>query len=362
MGRNIAFDHSDRDHFAPDASSGFRIVVAGEFNSGKSSLINLLLRQQAVPPGVSYSHMPPLRIDLQAEEDAQPVPDITMLGRDGTRSSSEHLPKSAEKARELSQITMRAHCAGLAGASLIEVSAGEDGHLSAESEAELRAADLIIWCTMGQRAWCLSEMTIVDSLPPERLAGAVLAVTRADYLDEASREHVMDRVTRMAAQTFSRIVMVDAGRAALEGSASETGWAASGGQEIFQILQAALADPGQAEAPAHGPALVEDDDVAAALASDAAIHRAWCDEMEAIRALLLDTIRPGERAPHQVILQRLSHVVEQLPEPGPDGPQLAAIYRRAHGRLAGAARDGSEHALALDLAIQLQDRFAPRGP
>lgn len=340
-----------------DPDSDFRIVVAGEFNSGKSSLINLLLRRQVIAPSVNYSHMPPLQIALQ--DGADFTPEITLVAQNGACSASETLPDRTDTPQGLARIVMRTGAGGLAGASIIEVSVDEGGSLSPTSAAELHNADLIVWCTMGQRAWCLSEMTVVESLPPKRLEGAILAVTRADYLDAEARGRVMQRVTELAGGTFARTVMVDASRAALDAADDETRWTGTGGQEIHALLQAAIAAGRQRRAglflPSHSTTAPE------VLDSDAAIHRAWAAEMESIRHRLQEP-RSRRHAPYDLVLRGLDRLAAKLPAQVPEPPALAAIFRQAQRLLSNTAADGDGHALALDLAIQLQDRFAPPDP
>ncbi len=211
----------------------FNIVVAGEFNAGKSSVINLLLRKEVVPAGVAVSDLPPLEItdaaddaySLRSEGPGQPV---KVQGR-----------FTGGGAGRLAELRIKTPMEAFAGAAIHEVSVGQDGTLTPEGAAVLADADLLIWCTMGQRAWCLSEISIVETLPGALLDTAILAVTRSDYLrNTADLEKVKTRLGREAKSFFNNILMLECGRKSLAEAYDDTSWAAQGGKALFDLVSA----------------------------------------------------------------------------------------------------------------------------
>lgn len=265
----------------------FRVAVAGEFNSGKSSLINLLLRRDALPVGVNWSRQPPVEIALSE------------------------------------------------GISLLEVPIDETGHLGPEARGAIEAADMLIWCTMAQRAWCLSETDLVATLPERIFRNSVIAVTRSDLLDPAARELVRARVCELTADRFAGLVMVDADAETLARAGDAEVWGASGGKALVDAIEAAAAAPPppvlvlrgveQVPEPTENPwpdllCRIE------TMVSEAAPEgRVW----EAVRVHL---DRPDCTAP---LFARARHVLDQL-------------------------KDAPDRDLwALDLAIEINDRLLP---
>lgn len=218
------------------ANSGFekdhyRIVIAGEFNSGKSSVINLLLRDRVVPASVDFTLMPPINI---FPSDSASVTVTTLDGAEGDR---EAFLDGTITGEELANVRIERRMDAFEGAVISEVTVGLDGRLQPAAAALLHSADLLIWCTMGQRAWALTEIAIVEKLPASVLEKSILAVTRSDYLrNESKRELVYDRLTDQASKYFSKIIMLEAGRNDVQRSSDEAHWAATGGKELYDAV------------------------------------------------------------------------------------------------------------------------------
>jgi len=209
----------------------FNIVVAGEFNSGKSSVINLLLRRSVLPVSVRHTNMPPVRIFPSDREDYN-IRSKTNEGLDFPSFKAGKIDgrtiQSARLEMELPQFN---------GATITEISVGEDGELEAEAATLMRDADQLIWCTMGQRAWCLTEIDVVENLPEKLLDNAILAVTRRDYLtSESDREKVRNRLHREAKQYFREIVMLDASPKSIRSAGDAVAWAASDGHQLHDYI------------------------------------------------------------------------------------------------------------------------------
>ena len=326
----------------PSKRQHFNIVVAGEFNSGKSSVINLLLRQPALPPSVGFSEMPPIRI-FPADRTA-----YTLVGEDSGLIEPSEFLAGAVKGKAVRSAVVELPLPEFRGASITEVGIGLDGKLHPEMKAALLSADLLIWCTMAQRAWCLTEITVVEGLPPELLEGAVLAVTRADYLKgEGQRELVRGRLAREAGKFFDGIVLLDASPAAIGGGLDAQAWSRSGGETLFGQVMAkfsASSHYGQepavaeleslenfrappAEAPAAEPSPPRPD--------RAEVLRLWHREVDAIAGWMEEgaEIDPGERASAARARVR-RFAADNLATPDPEDVSLAPLGRLFEVRLA----------------------------
>ena len=111
------------------------------------------------------------------------------------------------------------------------------------AEELLNSADLLVWCTMGQRAWALTEIAIVEKLPAAVLEKSILAVTRSDYLrNDSSKDLVFQRLQEQAGKFFDKIIMVEAGRNEIEKSGEDAHWAETGGQELYDNVVAEFRD------------------------------------------------------------------------------------------------------------------------
>ena len=165
------------------------------------------------------------------------------------------------------------------GAMIPEGSVGQDGTLSAERLEILQQADLLIWCTMGQRAWCLSEISIIETLPRALLETAILAVSRTDYLRNTdSLAKVQTRVRREASTYFNTILMLDCSKAALKAAPDDAGWEKTGGAGLFTAVQEQFR-----QSPFYGKAplaLAPEPEAASSSLSAQGAATAWADSSQ----------------------------------------------------------------------------------
>jgi hypothetical protein len=211
----------------------FHIVVAGEFNAGKSSVINLLLRKNILPAQLNVSNLPPAHICPATEERYTVTTPSGQIAQNKSAFLQGKMPKT-----KAAEIRIHTPLPQFEGAMITELSVDQDGTLSAERLEILQQADLLIWCTMGQRAWCLSEISIVETLPPALLETAILAVSRTDYLRNTDNlAKVETRVNREAGTYFNTILMLDCSKVALGTASDEASWKKTGGAGLFAAVQ-----------------------------------------------------------------------------------------------------------------------------
>jgi hypothetical protein len=182
-----------------------RIVVIGEFNSGKTALVNALLGAPVLPAGVG-----------------RPTPCPTVLAY----SRRQSLAAEMAGRRRISQAwtllhetpradTRRLHV-GLPLANLQGLRVVDTPGLGLADEPadrrilqDCRGADLVIWCTPAMQAWKHSEQVLWLRLPSSLRRRGVLAVTFADKLQsEHDADRLMRRLRAEAGRYFSEILLM----------------------------------------------------------------------------------------------------------------------------------------------------------
>jgi GTPase Era involved in 16S rRNA processing len=184
-----------------------RIAVIGEFNSGKTSLINALLGAPVLPTSfIAHTAYPTVvgyatRPSLAAE----------VAGRRRVAIAWERLDEAAPPG------TCRLHVgmplARLKALKVVDtpglgrLEAGGDGH----TLQACRGADAVIWCTPAVQAWKASEERAWLTLPERLRQRGVLAVTFLDAVGSPGDViRVMARLESEAGAYFRRIVAAPA--------------------------------------------------------------------------------------------------------------------------------------------------------
>ncbi len=181
-----------------------RIAVAGEFEAGKSSVINAMLGRIIVPCNPGLKSRPLIKVS----HNPQPL----IVGEDTTGNVVE-----AQDVEDLRQINDLAVCElhvpapGLGRTEIVEVPHKPGKSIAPKDFAMLAAADLIIWVTIASQAWRLSEKATVEALPAGSRRKSVLAISRADLLHDAGDwEKIETRLQKEASPYFSEMVFMQA--------------------------------------------------------------------------------------------------------------------------------------------------------
>ncbi len=208
------------------------VVFMGEFSSGKSSAITLLLRESLVGPDVSTRHVPMTRLRHGAAEG------VVAVRGDG---SEQHFTTFAEALREtgIAEIRIEGRFPELAGIEIVEIQVRDqriDGRAAWDIVSD---AAVLIWCTNATQAWKLSERTVVEALPRSLRERSILAVMRADLLrSDRDRAKVLDRLRRDASALFADIVFLKAHPDMLILAQDEEAWAETGGPDLAHAVNA----------------------------------------------------------------------------------------------------------------------------
>ena len=180
----------DRAHLIP------LIAIAGETNSGKTTLVNFLLQAQLLavdiipnttcPTLLRFGNTAHLQVHLIDGTTAlRSIADLHRVGRERVQFIEVFLPSS---------ILRRMEILDLPGLSTL-----------ADAEAQspwVGMADIYIWCTAATQAWKASEQAMWKSLARPRRAG-LLALTHKDLLTHEQLSAVAERISRETGAFFS---------------------------------------------------------------------------------------------------------------------------------------------------------------
>jgi len=211
-------------------SDTWRVVVAGEFESGKSTVINAMLRRPVLPcnPGfasrpriaISHANKPSIRADDTMGRVLEPASLKEIL-------DNEYLDRCA----------LKIPLGELEGIEIIEVPFDHETGISTRDLEMIAEADLIIWVTIASQAWRLSEKAIIEELPFHVREKSILAISRADKLKTAADlDKIETRLQSDANKFFSEIVFMQASTEKLNRAVAETrAWEESGGAALASI-------------------------------------------------------------------------------------------------------------------------------
>ncbi len=228
----------------PRRETPFTVVVAGEFNAGKSSVLNLMLRRTALPVAVEDTGLAPISVYPSDRQHMSAIADGVSVA-EGPVLAIETLA-----APGITSVQIEVPCPSLDGMRFCEISITlGTGDYDARLAMAARA-DLLIWCTPAPRAWTLTEKSVVDALPSRSADRAILAVTRCDLLrgpDEL--DAVRTRLEAQLAGRFSEILLLNCARDIADGP--DWQWREAGGERLRSAVLGRMAH--DAAVRARGP-------------------------------------------------------------------------------------------------------------
>jgi Dynamin family len=196
-GANGASDTLHRIAAAPGSGVAVpRLVLAGEANSGKTTLVNFLLQAQLLvadivpntpcPTLLRFGETAYLRVHhLDGHSAIRSLADLHRLGREQVRLIEVYLPSAVLRRMEILDLP------------------GFASRADAEAKSNwLASADIRIWCTPATQAWKASEKEIWLSLGKPR-ASSFLVLTHRDLLSETQLGDVSERMSRETQRFFS---------------------------------------------------------------------------------------------------------------------------------------------------------------
>lgn len=177
-----------------------RILIAGEFSSGKTRLINGLLGGSVLPSNVTSTSLPPMWI---VREPAAPF----RLDSAGMVQPFDGI--AATQVADTAFCLLSHDAPILDHMDLIDTPGNSDPNIPAEAwERMLGYADAVLWCSNAVQAWRQSEKSVWAGMPEHLLDSSTMLITHADHLTEdGAAERVMRRVKRDAAPFFRNFLM-----------------------------------------------------------------------------------------------------------------------------------------------------------
>ena len=181
-----------------------RIVVIGEFNSGKTALVNALIGAPVLQTSV-IAHTPCVTVVAYASKRSLSA---EMSGRRRMPLAWENVEQPpGDGTRRLHVGLPIRMLAGLRVLDTPGLGLGDDA-AEARTLRSCRGADLVVWCTPAFQAWKNSEAMLWLGLPARVRAHGVLAVTFGDEIPspDAARR-LMARLHADAGPHFRDIVL-----------------------------------------------------------------------------------------------------------------------------------------------------------
>jgi hypothetical protein len=217
-----------------------RVALVGEFNSGKSSLANLLARTESLPTAVVSNTRIPTLLCYARE------PTIWALdergSRVGLRADQRTLPASIVRL-QVGLPTQR-----LRALEILDLPGFADPRFRGVGiDTAVHDVHAVLWCTMSTQAWKESERTVWESLPARLRARALLVATHADLLHDArDADKLLHRLHRESGSLFQGVVLIATQdalaliRQRQEGEGEA--WQATGAYALEQALHGLLLD------------------------------------------------------------------------------------------------------------------------
>jgi hypothetical protein len=219
-----------------------RIVVMGEFNAGKSSLVNVLLGCAAVPTGVAERTTIPVLIGHGARSS------LTAELRDRRRIPAAWDALHRLAPYQVQHLRLRLPLPQLESFDVVDTPGLASGldHLDETAARACRRADVVVWCTPALQAWKASEQRAWLALPPRLRRTSILAVTYKDAIAcERDALRLMARLQIHAGGHFRHIALlsnIDAMRArpAPNRETDAHAWHWSGGAAFAEAMRSTI--------------------------------------------------------------------------------------------------------------------------
>ncbi len=203
-------------------------ALMGEFSAGKSTLMNFLLRTQALPTQVTATQLPPVWFSWGKRS-------AYIKRHDGSTQNItlDELETVGVNDAQFIRIFLEADI--LEAVDLIDTPGISDPKISTDVwQRAVGQANGVLWCTHSTQAWRETERATWVSLPERLQHKSLLLITRADALGAKDRQKVLRRVNREAGHLFNRTILFSARDAIM--ARDKTGdaelWARSGGGKM----------------------------------------------------------------------------------------------------------------------------------
>jgi len=215
-----------------------RVCVLGELNSGKSSLVNVLLGNAVLPTSACANTRLPIRIFRSNRSTLA----IETSDHERVEISSDQL--TPELLADAVMLHAGLPLDRLESFEIVDTPGLQSGDESLCDRATdaCRQSHLAIWCSTATQAWKASELGIWQSLPKRLRTNGILAVTFKDAIGSPEDEgRLWARINAEAAPHFKTVVMISArdairARQLADRKIGEQMWHVSGAAELVQAV------------------------------------------------------------------------------------------------------------------------------
>jgi len=213
------------------------IALMGEFSSGKSTLLNMLVGQSILPMQVTATRLPPVWFQYGDK------PSFWM-DRDGQRHDVDLDDLASVPLKEARFIRIYAISEQLEKCDLIDTPGISDPNIPTDHWIDtIGYANSVLWCTHAGQAWRESERAQWEELPARLRENSLLLVTRADKIvSKEDMEKIHRRLKRETGDLFGRHLFISL-TLALKGRQDDGDsdlWARSGGEVFMKSFERIL--------------------------------------------------------------------------------------------------------------------------
>ncbi|MBD3680194.1 MAG: dynamin family protein [Rhodobacteraceae bacterium] len=318
-----------------------RVAVAGEFSSGKSSLVNLLVGTDLVQTSVLASRLPTILYEYGTEQKI-------MVGwwSDTAEDKREFadLDSAAELKPDFIRVTLPADI--LRMVSLIDLPGTNDPLRAKERTLEMADnAHILLWCTNAVQAWRETERRTWSQLPGQLKENGILVITHVDLPSiRKSLDRLMKRMTDELSSHFHALIPFQSPKAAKarkDGTVSnKTAWEEAGGAQLLENI-ATLAATVRKESLASARALIEKEinprlealraEAAASVPKPGEILEEWRSTVDGIVSRVEGDKSIGTDEFLSLCRAAVQDVSRMLEHPGLEGPAVAALKAEFRG-------------------------------
>ena len=216
-----------------------RIAIGGEFSSGKSTFVKMLLGRHVVKTQASASAMPTVHFLFGADTAYRTI------RTDSSQEVSDLNALSEDDLRELKCLEVMVDVPFLKEFEIFDTPGTSDPSRDIDQLLTIAdQVDFIIWCTNATQAWRESERRMWESLPFELKKRSLLLVTHVDLPSvKSSVGRLMKRMQKEAGPLFNNIIPMELLAASFvrnkNGKVTDQAvWKDSGGAECLASMKA----------------------------------------------------------------------------------------------------------------------------
>ncbi len=221
-------------------SRPIRVAIGGEFSSGKSTFVKMLLGQHVVEIQASASAMPTVHFIYRANNAA-----YRAIGAHASQDVTDINALTEDDLRALECLEVAVDVPFLKQFEIFDTPGTADPSRSVDQFLSVaNQADFAIWCTNATQAWRESERRMWENLPFDLKQRSLLIVTHVDLQSiKSSINRLMKRLQKEAAPQFKKVIAMEllAASAARDKNGKvmdQSVWESSGGAECLDAMTA----------------------------------------------------------------------------------------------------------------------------